>query len=686
MLLKSLTLRNIRSYLDAHIEFPKGSVLLAGDIGSGKSTVLLGIEFALFGIKSSELPGSSLLRHGKREGFVELRLEVDGKDILIKRNLKQGANGITQDAGYVIVDGMKRDATPKELRAIVFELLGYPKDLVSRNKDLVYRYTVYTPQEAMKEILYAKPEERLDTLRKVFNVDKYKRIKENTVIILGAMKEERKELEGFTQNLAEKQNELKQLDDERKKLSSQLGMIIPLVEQARKKTAEKSKIVESVEKGRQELAVAQRELASLDAKLHAALEQHKRNTSTIEQLEKEIAQLKLELHNKELVDVEKLFLEKKAELQQKEKELRAVHQSIHSAMAQKNQSEANKSQILKLDNCPMCRQHVPHEHKASIASSEEKKQQECEALLKAEREKEHLLVDDIDKLQLVIEELRKKQGEAATIKLKHSILQRNEQEKIRKAAEQGELKKNIGEINSRKLELNAQVEGKKGVEEMYLQAKQALDGARKEEQDILIQHTSLAEKVQGVERYLKSVEKDVAEKTLALGKLGRFREVHHWLAEFFMHLMGTMEKHVMLQINREFNELFKNWFSVLMEDETLLVRLDDEFSPLIEQNGYETQIDNLSGGEKTSVALAYRLALNKVINDVVSDIKTKDILMLDEPTDGFSTEQLDKVREVLDMLGIAQVIIVSHESKIESFVDRVIRVSKHEHISHVMSS
>ena len=70
-----------------------------------------------------------------------------------------------------------------------------------------------------------------------------------------------------------------------------------------------------------------------------------------------------------------------------------------------------------------------------------------------------------------------------------------------------------------------------------------------------------------------------------------------------------------------------------------------------------------------------------MINDIVADIRTKDILMLDEPTDGFSSEQLDKVRDVLDQLNMGQIVIVSHESKIESFVDNVVRVGKEEHVS-----
>jgi exonuclease SbcC len=140
----------------------------------------------------------------------------------------------------------------------------------------------------------------------------------------------------------------------------------------------------------------------------------------------------------------------------------------------------------------------------------------------------------------------------------------------------------------------------------------------------------------------------------------------------------------MVQVHREFNSLFEEWFDVLLNDENVSVRLDDEFTPIVMQNGYEIDIANMSGGEKTAIALAYRLALNRVINDLVTTITTKDLLILDEPTDGFSTEQLDRMRDVLDKLNLNQVIIVSHESKIESFVNTIIRISKNEHVSTVV--
>ncbi len=51
-------------------------------------------------------------------------------------------------------------------------------------------------------------------------------------------------------------------------------------------------------------------------------------------------------------------------------------------------------------------------------------------------------------------------------------------------------------------------------------------------------------------------------------------------------------------------------------------------------------------------------------------------MILDEPTDGFSDQQLDKIRDIFQELNIGQLIVVSHEQKIESFVEHVIRFKK----------
>ena len=93
---------------------------------------------------------------------------------------------------------------------------------------------------------------------------------------------------------------------------------------------------------------------------------------------------------------------------------------------------------------------------------------------------------------------------------------------------------------------------------------------------------------------------------------------------------------------------------------------------------------SLSGGERTSVALAYRLALNKMVQRECTGMK-ENIIILDEPTDGFSREQIGQFRELLDGLNCQQVILVSHEPELRAFSDHVYLVEKENGVSRITS-
>ena len=267
MFIKSIKLHNIRSYESQEINFPQGSVLLAGDIGSGKSTILLAVEFAIFGAKKGELPAYTLLRHGKKEGSVELRMSIDSKDITIKRALKRSNDDIKQEAGYVILNGSKRDGTAEELRAIVLDLLSYPKDLVKKGKDLIYRYTVYTPQEEMKQILYESKDTRIDTLRKVFNIDKYKRVRDNSKIIIASLREKKRYLEGFVLDLEYKKKEIEERKNEILEIGRLISDIAPKIEEIKKVISQKKISIESIENEIKELNFLRKESSVTESSL-----------------------------------------------------------------------------------------------------------------------------------------------------------------------------------------------------------------------------------------------------------------------------------------------------------------------------------------------------------------------------------------------------------------------------------
>jgi len=684
MFLKSIKLSNIRSYENAEINFPSGSVLLAGDIGSGKSSILLAIEFAIFGAKKGELPAYTLLRHGKKEGNVELRMQIDSKDILIKRTLKRSNEDIKQEAGYVVINGIKKEGTSEELRAIVLELLGYPKELVKKGKDLIYRYTVYTPQEEMKQILYESKDNRLDTLRKVFNIDKYKRIKENSRIITASLREGKKHLEGFILDMDYKKKELEERKNEVFAIDKRISEILPKIDEIKNIINEKKRSIENIENEIKELSNLRKELSVAEANLNNNISQNNKLVDDIRKLESQTEELKKELENKkagELENILKKIEEKEKEIEQADGNYKDAIRKIKGLEARIDSCKDTIKKIESLEICPVCEQKVDEKHKHDVHSRESKKHEELLERIKNCQEEESNLEKVRLSLKKELASLMKEQSQFTVLKIKLENLNEKTAQKEEKTKLKDAIKKEIGSLNSKKIELNQRIEKYSETEEKYKIIRKEIDELLPQERFLESEKRGMEKEKESIMRFIISIEKEITEKQRAKEKLAYISQLSNWIDELFINLMSTMEKHVMVNIHSQFNELFKNWFDILLEDESINVRVDEEFTPIIEQDGYETYVENLSGGEKTSVALSYRLALNKVINDIVADIKTKDIIMLDEPTDGFSAEQLDKVRDVLQQLNMKQVIIVSHESKIESFVDNVIRVNKQENVS-----
>ena len=271
MLIKSIKIKNMRSYIDEKIEFPAGSVLLSGDVGSGKSTILLAMDFALFGTRRGELDSSALLRHGADEGHVEMEFESEGKNVKIKRSLKRKKT-ISQDSGEIIIDGMKKNLSPSELKAKVFELLGYPQDIIKKNKP-IFRFTVYTPQEQMKNILLY-PQERLEILRKIFGVDRYGTIKNNSKALVTEIRSMKREIESYIRDLDEKTAKKQELESDKIRIIDELGKekenLIRKDDELRAKKAELDESRQSAEEMRkikQELIEKESEKSSKEKRL-----------------------------------------------------------------------------------------------------------------------------------------------------------------------------------------------------------------------------------------------------------------------------------------------------------------------------------------------------------------------------------------------------------------------------------
>ena len=678
MQLKKIKLKNIRSYQEEEIEFAKGSTLLSGDIGSGKTTILLAIEFALFGLQPGQ-KGTSLLRNGEEEGEVKIEFEVDNKEITIERKLKKGKT-ITQDYSAITIDGKKDEISVTELKNTVLELLNYPKEF-SKKQNILYKFTVYTPQEEMKQIILQDSETRINTLRHVFGIDKYKQILENTSIIMTNIREEKRVREGITMsleqdktNVIKKEQELKSIQRELIFLSGELLLKIEKrkdVEKEKdeiyKKIEEKNKLKQEIEKTRI-ITNNKEEIIYNNSKLNQELIMQLEELKSLQFDESQIQQLENEI---------KFKREQKEKLNNSHLEINSKINSINY----KNQDNKNLIQTMSnLKNCPTCLQNVDAIYRANVlnkANSDivennkkiEFLEQEKKEILKQYKILEEEIhfkerkITDLKILKMKLQDIDKKEKKLHEIEISKNSL--NQDLII--------LKKHLETLNNSIFEL-AKYDGKFNAKQIELQE------AFREEK---IAEIKIAETKKEINMHDKQIEelKERVKKIEEIKKqLNYLMEIETWFSKKFIPLITYIERNVMIKLKTEFSKLFAEWFNMLVSD-TFNVNLRDDFTPIIEQQDYEIDYAFLSGGERTAIALAYRLSLNQVINSLLSKIKTKDLVILDEPTDGFSEQQLDKMRDVLQQLKIGQLIIVSHEQKIESFVENVIRFKKEHGIS-----
>jgi exonuclease SbcC len=180
---------------------------------------------------------------------------------------------------------------------------------------------------------------------------------------------------------------------------------------------------------------------------------------------------------------------------------------------------------------------------------------------------------------------------------------------------------------------------------------------------------------------IQAINKKIQDLEEKVDKINFTDQIGVWLNQHFIPSLEQIESQVLISVKEEFNRLFQKWFYLLIEVSDIDVEIDEYFTPIVNQGGYRLEVESLSGGEKTSIALAYRLALNEIIRRMI--MLDDNLLILDEPTDGFSKEQLIQIKYVLEELSAAQVIVVSHEKELEGFVETIFRVVKESEKSQV---
>ncbi|MFH1307369.1 MAG: hypothetical protein ABIH72_00780 [archaeon] len=680
MIIKKVILNNIRSYITAEVNFPEGSSLLSGDIGSGKTSVLLAIEFALFGLQPGQ-KGASLLRNGSDEGQVFLEIEVDGRKIEIERHLKRGKS-VSQSYAAITINGEKEESSVTEIKNKVLNILNYPQEFAKKT-NLLYKFTVYTPQEEMKQIILEDAESRLNTLRHIFGIDKYKRIKENTSILTSKLRENIRNKEGIISDLENLKVNLIEKKEQTVKLEAnipyaqrevdlahtQIKKIEAEMEQIDEKIKQKNKFEQEIEKTK----------IHITGKREVKFNLEKEKESIILEIS-EIKKTEFDENKVKEGEIEKENLSKLKEDKNKEYlEVQSKINAINSSIAEKT---ITKDQITKLDRCPTCLQDVAAVYRANIKNKFESEISQSKNEINELQVKKTAALEQIENTKQKLVLLEKSINDYKLLKVKFERLKEKEDRLSKIQKDLSLIEKDTDMLIKHIDLLKNSITSLQKFENIYIEKEKELGNALRVERESHVKLAEIKKEVDLLKNTLSEIEENIKEKEETKKKLLYLIELEQWLSDKFLFLISFTEKNVLITLREEFSRLFSQWFSMLVSD-NFTVRLDDDFTPIVEQQDYQLDYSFLSGGERTAIALAYRLSLNQVINSMLSKIKTKDLVILDEPTDGFSEQQLDKIRDVLDELKAKQLILVSHEQKIEGFVENIIKFRKDEGITKV---
>ncbi|HEY0196352.1 MAG TPA: SMC family ATPase [Methanobacterium sp.] len=810
MIFNKLQMENIRSYQRETINFPRGTSLFEGDVGSGKSTILMAMEFALFGLGNQR--GDALLRKGSKKGSVLLSFSVGEKDYQIKRTLiRSDKDTIRQDKAILGVNGKKIQLSPSEIKERILDILNFKEPPNPRAQSVIFRYAVYTPQEEMKFILSQKPDLRLQTLRKAFGIEDYKIAAENATLISKSIKDRINYLSGQISDLNDKRNSLTELkeklaDNENnlqkfKENKEELGAVLANQKEELEDLKETESELKQIEK---EIPHLERQIAdkkNLSSKYNAEIqsaeqENHERLMPELDKLEKvekptdisqeklrkKIDQIKKAIKNRgELVTKLTLFKENKHEMKEKlqewkdknldelnkeneklthklgeykkllsshEDQLQIILKKIYKLEAQKD--DVNKK-LKNLDGlgelCPICGSSLDNAHKKDLKQERDKEIRKFnseinilnEVKSKGEKEIEQdktnirqlekdlkeygSLIEKFNELHKVkskintVEENLSSIDEKLSLNIEESVKFTNFDQyinhlenlldRLKEYNQAQETLKNIRYQFNKNLdkvtENKASVETLKGEIDKLSENLSAFKDKIKHMPEVVEktgelqflyektneEYRSVNEKIVSTSTRIESLTQDVAnltdeikEKEKLHKQLDKLKDYHIWLNDYLIPTLSLIEKHVMQNIHQEFDENFKKWFNLLIDDPSKTGKIDEEFTPIIEQDGFQQEINYLSGGEKTSVALAYRLALNNIVQKVSTGMKSN-LLIMDEPTDGFSKEQLYKIRDIFNELNYPQIIIVSHERELESFANNVFQIVKVDGVSEI---
>ncbi|MBC7129671.1 SMC family ATPase, partial [Candidatus Bathyarchaeota archaeon] len=681
MNIEAVELENIRSHVKTKVPFNKGFNCLVGGLGCGKSSILYAIDFALFG----EPLGRSydyLLREGASSGKVTLHFSHNGKHYKIVRGLKRRGKGIGQDFDELrlyqdetLIASIKSDAVEEQINAIT----GLDRD--------IFREIVWIRQERLKELLNVAPRERQKRIDELFGLSDYELAWSNLAGYQREYEGEKKAYEkdpdiAGLENLSKEYNQLAEelalLEIDIQNLSKKLDNAKKALEEADRELKRLEEFKASIEELRRKEAQLQASLVNTEDSAAALAEKIEGKKAAIENLEKRMKNMQMQLNESKSM-LKEAGIPENLPIAKLQQHLLSFDEQIASLKAEQealiqtiNANEKRVSSLSTESKCPLCLQPLNSEYKSSLTrrlveENEEKRstisQLQMEiAELQQIKEKAasaisniQVLASRIDDLQRLIDEERK----ALENLMKEFQEKQNLENELRI-----QLAKVRTEIKSFDVsELERAKTRRDSVFREYYFIESELRTKTNRKKDIMRRIDELKERIDNAQQKLER-----------MNKLTKIIEIISDIREAYRSIQPKMRSELVKVLRNFVQQVLDSLIGE--EGNPINVMIDETYTPyVLSEEGVERDVSNLSGGERTLIAFAYRMGLGQLIMQSKTGHGLS-FLLLDEPTESLGQEDgsINRLAEVISRFkAVEQIIAVTHSEAFAEKAEHVIR-------------
>ena len=306
-MIHSLLLNNWRTHIDTSLEFGRGTNLIIGIMGSGKSGLLDGLSYALYGtfpaLKRREASAGDVMSYGKEEAEATVVFEHQGKKYEVFRKLRK-RDGKVSVAAKITEDGNVMETGQARVTEAVSGILGMDYDLFTR--------AVYSEQNNIDYFLTIDPGRRKKEMDRLLGLDRFESARASAVSVFNRVSSEAaslsssynsEEYKTLTRESREKKEKLDSFSGQKEALEKELSV-------TKKEAETASKTVSSLEEARRKYELARSTFERTHAKLEtlsSELEGKSPSSETLARLKEKLETLSKE---KQEIDVLHRALEK----------------------------------------------------------------------------------------------------------------------------------------------------------------------------------------------------------------------------------------------------------------------------------------------------------------------------------------------------------------------------------------